>query len=257
MPYADLNDVRLHYRLDGPEDAPVLMLSNSLGTTLDMWAPQLPVLAQRFRVLRYDSRGHGGSQLTPGPYTINQLAGDAVGLLDALGIGRTHFCGLSLGGMVGQWLGVHAPERIDRLILCNTAARIGPPELWNTRIEAVRQGGMDAITEAVLGRWFTAGFLDNPAVAPLRTMLLAASAEGYMACCAAVRDMDQRDSIARISRPTLVIAGSHDLATPPADGRFLVERIAGAEYLQLDAGHLSNVEQAERFTAAVLAFLVS
>lgn len=253
----DVNGVRLHYRFDGPEDAPVLVLANSLGTDLGMWEPQLPAFARRFRVLRYDSRGHGASAVTPGPYTIEQLAGDVLGLLDRLDLRRVHFCGLSLGGMVGQWLGVHASERIDRLVLCNTAARIAPPELWNKRIESVRQGGMAAIATAVLERWFTQSYLaQSPtAIERLRAILLATPADGYVACCAAVRDMDQRDSVDRIKAPTLVIAGSRDLATPPADGRFLFERIEGADYLELDAGHLSNVEQAEQFTEAVVSFL--
>lgn len=253
----DVNGARLHYRFDGPEDAPVLVLANSLGTDPGMWEPQLPAFARRFRVLRYDSRGHGASAVTPGPYTIEQLAGDVLGQLDRLDLERVHFCGLSLGGMVGQWLGVHAPERIDRLVLCNTAARIAPPELWNQRIEKVRQGGMAAIAAAVLERWFTADYLNRaPAmIEPLRATLLATPPDGYIACCAAVRDMDQRDSVERIKAPTLVIAGSRDQATPPADGRFLFERIAGAEYLELAAGHLSNVEQAEQFTAAVVDFL--
>ncbi|MDQ2695917.1 MAG: 3-oxoadipate enol-lactonase [Pseudomonadota bacterium] len=257
MPYADVNDARLHYRLDGPEHAPVLVLANSLGTDLGMWEPQLPAFARRFRVLRYDSRGHGASQVTPGPYSIEQLAGDVVGLLDALGIRRAHFCGLSLGGMVGQWLGVNAGERLRRLVLCNTAARIAPPELWNNRIMAVQKGGMAAITPAVLERWFTAAFLKQSpaAIEPVRATLLATPPEGYVACCAAVRDMDQRQAISAIRCPTLVIAGTQDQATPPADGRFLAEQIGGAEYVELDAAHLSNIEKADPFTDAVLGFL--
>jgi 3-oxoadipate enol-lactonase len=257
MPYANVNHARLHYRFDGPESAPVLVLSNSLGTDLGMWEPQAPAFAERFRVLRYDSRGHGASQVTPGPYTVEQLAGDVIGLLDSLGIRRAHFCGLSLGGMVGQWLGVHGAQRINRLVLCNTAAYLGPAELWNTRIEAVRQGGMAAITDGVLDRWFTALFLEQrpAAVDQARATLLATPAEGYAACCAAVRDMDQQQAVSAIRRPTLVITGAEDQATPPEDGRFLAERINGAGYVELAAAHLSNIEDAERFTDAVLSFL--
>ncbi|MBI1205981.1 MAG: 3-oxoadipate enol-lactonase [Azospirillum sp.] len=257
MPYADVNHTRLHYRFDGPEDAPVIVLSNSLGTDLDMWQPQLPALAERFRVLRYDSRGHGGSQTTPDRYTIELLATDLMALLDHLDLRRVHCCGLSMGGMVGQWLGVHAPERIARLALCNTAAYIGPAELWDRRIEAVRGGGMAAIADGVLARWFTAGFRQQgvpAALSQVTATLLETSAEGYIACCAAIRDMDQRPAVSAIRLPTLIIAGSHDQATPPDDGHFLATQIQGARYLELNAAHLSNIEDAERFTSAMLEF---
>jgi 3-oxoadipate enol-lactonase len=210
-------------------------------------------------VLRYDSRGHGQSAVSPGPYTIEQLSRDALHLMDALGIERARFCGLSMGGMVGQWLGTHAPQRVDRLMLCNTSALIGPPEVWNARIDAVRSGGMAAIVDAVLARWFTAAFLARAtdAVAQTRAMLLGTPADGYVASCAAVRDMDQRESAARIAVPTLVIAGTHDVATPPADGRFLAERIKGARYVELPAAHLSNLEAAPAFTGALTEFLAT
>ncbi|HXH02116.1 MAG TPA: 3-oxoadipate enol-lactonase [Candidatus Competibacteraceae bacterium] len=257
MPFIDVDGARIHYRCDGPEEAPVLVLSNSLGTDLAMWDAQIPAFTQRFRVLRYDSRGHGQSAVTPGPYTIERLARDVLGLLDGLGLARIHFCGLSMGGMVGMWLGIHAPQRVARLVLCNTAACIPPAELWNARIEAVHQGGMAAIAEAVIGRWFTPVFrAQAPAVVErVRRTLEATPAEGYVACCAAVRDMDQRAAVARITAPTLVVAGTHDTATPPADGRFLAERIAGARYLELEAAHLSNLEAETRFTEGVLTFL--
>lgn len=258
MPFIDVNDGRLHYRFDGPSDAPVLLLSNSLGTDLTMWGPQVPAFSRTFRVLRYDSRGHGASSVTPGPYTLEQLAGDALALLDGLGLTRVHFCGLSLGGMVGMWLGTHAPERVDRLVLANTAAHIGPPEIWNTRIDKVREGGMAAITVAVLDRWFTAAFQEQApqAVERVRQVLLATPPEGYIACCAAVRDMDQRETVARVRAPTLVVAGTHDQATPPADGKFLAERIPGASYVEFSAAHLGNIEAEARFTDAVLGFLI-
>lgn len=257
MPFLEIDGARIHYRFDGPDEAPVLLLSNSLGTDLGLWDPQMPVFARGFRVLRYDARGHGASSATPGPYTIAGLARDAIALLDGLGIGSAHFCGLSLGGMVGMWLGVHAPGRVRKLVLCNTAARIGPPELWNARIDAVRKGGMEAIAAAVIERWFTPATRERApeAVARVRQVLEATPAEGYTASCAAVRDMDQRAAIAAITAPTLVIAGSHDVATPPADGRFLAERIAGARYVELETAHLSNIEAAQRFTETVSAFL--
>jgi 3-oxoadipate enol-lactonase len=257
MPFADLPDVRLHYRFDGPEEAPVVVLANSLGTDLGMWSPQVATLANSFRVLRYDKRGHGRSGVPAGPYTISQLGTDVVHLLDALGIPRAHFCGLSIGGCTGMWLGVHAPQRVDRLVLCNTAAKIGTPELWNARIDAVRKGGMAAIVDAVLARWFTPDYLagGTPELAAVRVALERTPAEGYVGCCAAVRDMDQRTSIPAIRAPTLVITGAHDLATPAADGRGVAHVIPHANYVELAAGHLSNIEAAAAFTTALVAHL--
>ena len=247
---------RLRYRLDGPTTAPVVMLSNSLGTDLSMWDPQVPTLARTFRVLRYDTRGHGGSEITPGPYTIERLGRDAVGILDALGIGAAHFCGLSLGGIVGMWLGVNRPARIVRLALCNTAAKIGTPESWNARIDAVRNGGMAAIAPTIIERWFTARFRESEPATVMRTQraLEKMSTDGYIASCAAVRDMDLRDQIAAIRAPTLVIAGTHDVPTPAADGREIAARIPNARYVELPAAHLSNIETAGAFTAAITEF---
>jgi 3-oxoadipate enol-lactonase len=222
-----------------------------------MREPQIAALARTFRVLRYDTRGHGTSTDTPGPYSIESLGRDVVGLLDGLGIERAHFCGLSMGGMIGMWLGVHAPGRLRQLVLANTAARIGPPDNWNARIEKVRAGGMAAISQAVMERWFTPGYIaKHPGqIVAMRQMMERTPAQGYVACCAAVRDMDQRDAVAAIGAPTLVIAGTHDIATPVADGRFLADRIKGAAYAEIDAAHLSNIEAAPAFTAALLAFL--
>ena len=243
--------------MDGAADAPVLVLSNSLGTNLSMWEPQMAELSRGFRVLRYDTRGHGESSVTPGSYSIERLGRDVVALLDRLAIESAHFCGLSLGGMTGMWLAIHAPTRVFRLALCNTAAYMAPADLWNGRIDQVRGGGMDAIVESVLARWFTPAFLArSPDIAAsVRQMVLATPADGYIACCAAIRDMDQREAIAGISAPTLVIAGTHDPATPPADGRFIADRIEGARYVELPAAHLSNIEAARDFTAALLDFL--
>jgi len=257
VPTLDIAGDKFNYRVDGPPDAPVLVLSNSLGTSLSMWDAQMPALAVRFRVLRYDTRGHGASTVTPGPYTIGELGRDVLMLLDALKIHRAHFCGLSMGGMIGMWLGAHAPDRIGRLVLANSAPKIGTPEMWNQRIDNVRMGGMEAIVDTLLERWFTAGFRARAPepVARICAMLTAMPADGYMACCAAVRDMDQRDAIAGIRHPTLVIAGTHDTVTPPAEERATAERIRGARYVELDAAHLSNVEAADRFTAEVVGFL--
>ena len=258
MPIAQLKGVRLHYALDGDARLPVLMLSNSLGTTLSMWAPQMPALLSHFRVLRYDTRGHGSSEVPSGDYSIAQLGADAVALLDHLGIERVAFCGLSMGGMTGIWLGVNQPERISRLVLCNTGAKIGDAATWKGRIDAVRAGGTAAVVPAVIDRWFTARYqhLAPSEVETVREMLLATGAEGYVANCAAVRDMDQRASLSRIAAPTLVIAGTYDGSTPPALGREIAEAIPSARYVELDAAHLSNWEQAAAFTSTVLSFLL-
>jgi 3-oxoadipate enol-lactonase len=257
MSFIDLNSGRFNYSLDGPSEAPVLLLSNSLGADLAMWEQQMPALVREFRVLRYDTRGHGLSAVTPGPYTIEGLAGDAIEILDALDIQRAHFCGLSMGGMTGIWLGIHAPHRLNKLVLCNTAARIGTPDIWNARIAKVREGGMAAIASAVIPRWFTDKFIAGAPekVESMRQMLLRSPAEGYVASCEAIRDMDQREQAARIKAPTLVIAGSHDGVTTPADSRLLCEKIHGAEYVELKASHLSNIEASHSFTDAVVKFL--
>jgi 3-oxoadipate enol-lactonase len=258
MPEANLGDVRIRYRLDGRADAPVVMLSNSLGTALDMWDPQIPALAAHFRVLRYDARGHGASSAPAGPYTLEQMVGDALALLDHLGLPRVRFCGLSMGGMVGMWLGSNAAARVERLALCNTSAFMPPAEAWNARIARVNEAGMQAIADAVLARWFSPGFIasDAPAVNAARAMLLACDPRGYAAACAAVRDMDQRQLLSRICVPTLVVAGTHDVSTPPREGRGLAERIAGARYVELDAGHISNLERPDAFGRALVDFMI-
>ncbi len=260
-PAIEVQGARFNYRIDGPAaaatEAPVLVLSNSLGTNLAMWDPQVPVLSRHFRVLRYDTRGHGATTVTPGPYSIAQLAGDVVGLLDALSIPRAHFCGLSLGGMTGMWLGASAPERIDRLVLCNTTARVASPETYDARIGLVRSKGLAGVAEPVLERWFTPAFRqrDPEALARTRAMLIATPVEGYAGACAAIRDMDQWAVLPQIRRPTLVIAGTHDVATPAADGRRMAQVIPGAQYVELDAAHISNIEAESAFTAALTDFL--
>lgn len=257
MPFAQLPDVSLHYELEGPDDTPILALSNSLGTDLSMWAVQMPVLLAHFRVLRYDTRGHGQSGVPTGDYSLEQLGGDVIGLLDHLNIHRAHFCGISMGGLTGMWLGVHHPERIGRLVLANTAARIGSGESWQARIDAVRSGGMAALAPAIIERWYTPGYRSRcaAAVAPFQEALAATSADGYASCCAALRDADLRVALPRVALPTLVIAGTHDNSTPAADGRAVAAQIEGARYVELDAAHISNQEQAGAFSAAVLSFL--
>jgi 3-oxoadipate enol-lactonase len=224
-----------------------------------MWAPQVSEVRKKLQVLRYDMRGHGQSSFTAGPYSIEQLGKDVIALLDALDLDRVNFCGLSMGGMIGMWLGANAPERLNRLVLCNTAAKIGTSEVWNARIEAVRKDGVKSVASAVIERWFSAAFREKaPAkVASTLKMLEESNPEGYAACCAAVRDFDFRKQLGRIRIPVLVIAGAHDPSTPPADGRFLAEQIPGARYAELDAAHLSNIEDQDRFNREVIAFLYS
>lgn len=248
---------RLASWLAGPAGAPVLVLSSSLGTDHTMWAPQLAALSTTFRVLSYDGRGHGASDAPPGAYTIARLGADVLELLDAHGLDRVHFCGLSKGGMVGQWLGAHAAARIDRLVLANTAPYMGPPEGWQQRIELVLRDGMAAIADGVIARWFTPGFVARaPAeVARVRALLLATSPVGYAGCCAAIRDMDLRASAAQITAPTLLIAGDADPSTPPDRAAELARAIPRSQLVTLAAAHLSSVEQPEAFTRAVLEFL--
>ena len=261
MPFIELNGGRIHYHIDGPgeafPDAPVLVLSHSLGTNLSMWDHQAAPLARRFRVLRYDTSGHGASSAPPGPYSIEQLGGDAVRLLDELKIDRAHFCGLSVGGMIGMWLGAAAPERLNKLVLANTAPRIGTAEAWNARIAIVREKGLEPVAASVVERWFSPAFkAQNPgAVETARAMLLQSSRVGYTGCCAALRDTDLSETIRQVRAKTLVIAGSHDPATTPADGHFIAGQLEGARYVELNAAHLSNIEAAQEFTEAVLEFL--
>jgi 3-oxoadipate enol-lactonase len=258
MSFAKFGDVRIHYRWDGLENAPVVLLSNSLGTDFSMWDAQAG-WSKLFRVLRYDTRGHGESSVTAGPYSIQQLGCDVVALMDALGIVRAHFCGLSMGGQIGMWLGGNAPERLGKLVLCNTAAKIGTPEGWAARIDAVRKRGVTGIAPAVIERWFTAGFRakEPTKVAAVQKLLERTDPEGYIANCEAVRDFDYRERIDKIAVPTLVIAGTADTSTPPADGRFVAQQIAGARFVKLNAAHLSNIEDEARFTKEVGDFFAS
>lgn len=255
--FATDDGCQIAYRMDGPEDAPVLLLSNSLGTDMAMWDPQLPTFTQQFRVVRYDSRGHGCSDSPAGGYSMDLLGRDALQLLDHLGIERAHFCGLSKGGMVGQWLGVRAPERIERLILANTSAYMGPPANWQSRIEGVLRDGMEPLAIASVQRWFTEGFPEREpqSAEPIKQMLLACNPVGYAGCCAAIRDMDLRPTAGLIVAPTLVIAGSQDPSTSVAEGQWLVDQMQNGTLALLDAAHLSNVEVPADFSANVMAFI--
>ena len=246
--------VALHHLLEGPEDAPVVVMANSLGTTLRMWDEQAPKLSERFRLLRYDHRGHGNSPVPPGPYTIDDLGRDVLALLGRLEIERVSFCGLSLGGMVGMWLASEAPERVERLVLCCTSVRFAP-DAYNSRAQTVRAHGVGAIAETVVERWFTPAFrASHPDVVEWAgQMLLTTPAEGYASCCEAIRDAELRSRLGAIRAPTLVIAGADDLASPPDEAELIRGSIPDARLMVIEqAAHLANVEQPEVVTRAVL-----
>ncbi len=245
--------VPLHYETHGPAGAPVVLFGCSLGTSAAMWSGQVTGLADRYRMICFDHRGHGRSPVPPGPYDIADLGRDVLALLDRLGLARVHYVGLSLGGMVGMWLAAHAPERIDRLALLCTAAHLPPAAGWQGRAATVRAGGLAAVAETVVGRWFTAGF--DPGPGP-RAMLLATPIEGYAACCEAIAAMDLRPDLPRITAPTLVIAGAQDAATPPELAARLVAGIPDARLEVLpDAAHLAAVQQPAAVNALLDAHL--
>lgn len=248
--------IAMHHEITGPERAPTVLLLNSLGSTLAMWDPQVPALTEHLRVVRCDTRGHGQSPVPPGPYTIDDLADDAIALLDTLGVERAHVAGLSLGGMVAMRLASRNPERVDRLALLCTSAQLGPAEGWVERAAAVRAGGSGAVADAVVSRWLTdAHRADDPqATADLRDMIAATPAEGYAGCCDAIAVMDQRDRLAAIGAPTLVIAGTDDPATPPVHLHTIAEGIPGAELIELaDCAHLATIDQPGPVTSALVA----
>lgn len=258
MPFAPVEGGQIHYRLDGKEGLPVLVLSNSLGTNLSLWDAQIPSFTQHFQVLRYDSYGHGESTFSAGEYKIDMLSKDVIKLIDHLGLATIHFYELSVSGLVGQWLALNAGKRLTKVVLCNTAARIGNLEGWNARIAAVDKGGISSISEAILERWFTGPFHERecPTVDRFRKMLEATPPDSYIATCAAIRNADFRSDISKIRVKTLVVTGTQDKGTPPEDGRYLAERILGSRYIELGAAHLSNVESPQQFLEAVLKFLV-
>lgn len=250
--------VRLAYRVDGPDAAPTIVMVNSLGTDLRMWDPQIALLSRNLRVVRYDCRGHGGSDVPAGPYTIEQLGLDLLALLDTLQIERAHICGLSLGGMIALWFSAQYPNRVTSAVFANTAARIGTEETWNARMDAVRTGGMGAVRDAVLARFLSEGFRHgHPEVArQIAEMLEATNPIGYMGACAALREADLREMIPTIHVPSLILAGALDEATPPSQARELHAAITGSELVVLpEVAHLSNVEQPEEFSKYVLTFL--
>jgi 3-oxoadipate enol-lactonase len=260
MPDVKVDDgCTIHVEAEGPENAPVLMMSNSLGTDLHMWDEQVAPFTRHFRLVRYDRRGHGKSSVPKGPYSMERLGRDVVGVLDGLGIAKINWCGLSMGGMVGMWLGANAASRIDKLILSNTSSYFPDKTLWDGRIKLVRDKGLAAIVDANMERWFTEGFRERApaAMAKMRKMFLATNIEGYVGCGEAIRDMDHRPLLPKITAPTLVIAGRHDPATTLEAGEYIKQHVPGATIAVLEAAHISNLEQPQAYADTVLGFLRS
>jgi 3-oxoadipate enol-lactonase len=257
MPVIQSNGCPINVEVEGPENAPVLIMSNSLGTTLHMWDGQVAPFTQHFRLVRFDRRGHGKSGVPNGPYSMEMLGRDVLAIMDGLGIRQANWCGLSMGGMEGMWLGANAPERFERLVLSNTSSYFADKKGWNDRLALVRDKGVPAFAAPNMERWFTKGFRerDPQAIARMQAMFAATPLEGYIACGKAVRDMDHRDLLPRIKPPTLVIIGRHDPATVPEAGEYICKTIPGAEHFMIDAAHISNIEQPLQFNDAVLGFL--
>jgi 3-oxoadipate enol-lactonase len=250
--------VSVHHVVDGPESAPALVLSNSLGTTLDVWDRQIPALTPYFRVIRYDLRGHGGSPVPPGPYDIEDLGADVLRLLDLLGVAGAHQCGLSIGGMVAMWLAASAPERVDRVVLCCTSPRFEPATMWRERAATVRAKGTSAIADAVIARWFTPAFAHGcPEVLErMRTTLGATPPQGYAACCDLLERTDLLPSLPSIHAPTLAIAGAHDPVAPPGKAHLIAAAIPDCRVAVVErAAHLANVEQPDAVSALILEHL--
>ncbi|KJF65587.1 3-oxoadipate enol-lactonase [Rhizobium nepotum] len=263
MPYLDLTSHRLHYRIDGDTDdgtgKPWLMFCNSLGTDLRMWDAQVVELSRHYRMLRYDCRGHGLSSAPPAPYTLTDLGNDVIALLDALDIARAHFCGLSIGGLTGQWLGLHARERFGKIVVCATAARIGTAESWSARIEAVRENGLGGLTAVTAMRWFTPVFnAAEPAiVGRILDSFAATSIDGYIGCCAALAGSDLRKDIDKIANPLLAISGEDDPVCPPSELEAIAAGVRQGRHVSLPGRHIVNVESASVFNPVLLEFFGS
>jgi len=260
LPFANIHNARMFYRLQGNAGRPVLILSHSISTDHAMWELQVGNLLPHFQILRYDTRGHGASEVTAGEYSIETLGKDILALADTLKISQFAFCGLSLGGAIGQWVAAHAPERVTHLVLANTSPQFVPRTNWETRIAAVLKGGMSAVVDVAMRRFFSPETLakQNPHVASIRSVFLGTDPVGYLGCCAALRDMNHLDLLGQIKTPTLVISGDRDVATPwSGHGEILAQKIPGAKALHLAAAHLSNLEQPHSFTTALLEFLLA
>jgi len=257
MAFALIRGLSVHFRVEGPAEAPPLLLIHSLGTSLEMWAPQAVALAHKFRVISYDLRGHGLSEASDGPYSLDLLAGDALGLLDHLGIERAHVAGVSLGGMIAQTLGIQAGGRLRSLVLGDTASLIGPKSNWDNRAAMIRADGMGSVVDAILGRWFTPGFIasDPQIVRGFGAMLLRMPAEAYISAACAVRDGDTTAALGRIACPTLVLVGDQDVSTPPSAAEALKQAIPGAKLIVIEtAAHIPTVERPEAVTSAMASF---
>jgi len=249
----------IHVEVEGPQTGTVLMLSNSLGTNLHMWDEQAPAWSRHFRLVRYDRRGHGKSSVPKGPYPMERLGRDVLAMLDSLGIAKINWCGLSMGGMVGQWLGANAPNRIDKLILSNTSSYFADKTMWEGRLKTVREKGLAAIVDANMERWFTKDFRErNPqAIARMHEIFLATKPDGYIGCGEGIRDMDHRALLGKITAPTLVIAGRHDPATTLEANEYIRQHIPGAKLTVLETAHIANVEQPQLYADTVLKFLLN
>jgi 3-oxoadipate enol-lactonase/4-carboxymuconolactone decarboxylase len=258
MPLIQINGHTCHYRVDGPDDAPVLMLSHSLGLAYGAWDQQAADCLRHFRVVRYDLRGHGASEVTEGDYTVEQLARDALALADSLGISTFAFCGLSIGGMIAQWLGVHARSRVTHLVIANSSPRPDAAAIEGRR-RAALEGGMAAVESPAMGRYFSSAFLaaNSAPVTWARRTLLGTNPVGYAGCCAAIREMDMRDRLHEIETPTLIICGNDDVSMPwTGHSEILADRIPGSAAVRLPAAHISNLERPRSFSAALHAFLL-
>ena len=257
MPTVNADGCLLNVVVEGRDSGPTLMLCNSLGSTLQMWDPQMAALTKLYRVVRYDRRAHGKSSSPPGPYSMKRFGKDAIAILDDLNIEKVHWCGLSLGGMTGQWMGANAPERINKLILANTSCYFPDPTNWDKRIASVEAGGIESVVDMVANVWLTPEFAEHhPDVRnKMKAMMLGCDKEGYLACCRVLRVLDQREFLPKIKAPTLVIAGKHDNSTPVPASEYIRKYIPGASMTLLDAAHISNMELPHDFTEAVVGFL--
>ncbi|AGP48849.1 3-oxoadipate enol-lactonase [Psychrobacter sp. G] len=257
MPVLENKDVTLNYATFGDSSNPALIFSNSLGTSYHMWQPQIDALQNDYFIICYDTRGHGKSSAPTGPYNLDQLGQDDINLLDYLNIDKAFFCGISMGGMTGQWLAINHPNRFHHLMLCNTAAKIGNEAAWADRAQLVREQGLKPIAATAASRWFTASFIDNypDVVKALSDALAAGSSEGYASCCEALAVADTSEQLKTIRVPVTVLVGSEDPVTTVADGQYMVDHIPNAKLATIDASHISNIEQPEAFNKLVRQYL--